>query len=75
MHDGLTEHLVIAIDNLVHNRDCLSLRHILSGRNKLGEISSFAKFGDDVGVVLGGIDVVKFYYVLVVFHEFEHFDF
>lgn len=72
MYDGLTVHFVIAIDDLVHDGNGFCFGYVFLVGDEFSEISSFTKFGDDVSVVFGSVDVIKFDDVLATLHHFEH---
>ena len=67
--------VIVSSENLVHEGNSFSFRDNFPIGDEFGQISSLAEFSDYVGVVLGVIDVIDFYYVLAVLQRFEHFYF
>ena len=67
--------VIVSSENLVHEGNSCSFRDNFPIGDEFGQISSLAEFSDYVGVVLGVVDVIDFYYVLAVLQRFEHFYF
>ena len=57
MDDSVGVYLWISCDDLLEDVDGFRLWQGPSGGDEPGKISSFAVFGDDVGIVFGGIDL------------------
>lgn len=75
MDDAIGIDLGVAGDDLAQVLDGFPFGHASLGGDELGEITPFAVFGDDVGVILGGVDVVHFDNVPGVLERLQHFDF
>lgn len=70
--DSLVVYVVVAVDDLVHERDGLVLGEAAAAGDEFGKIAAIAEFGDDVCIVFGVIDVINFYDVLAVLEAFEY---
>ena len=66
MNDSSGMHLVVTVDDLIHQRNGLSLRDRPLTADCFSEIPSFAQLGDDVGVVSCVVDVVNFDNVIAI---------
>lgn len=60
MNDCSIVEVGVACEYLVHVVDGFSFSEMFSRGDEFGEVSSIAEFSDDVGVVFGAEDVVKF---------------
>lgn len=72
MDDALVGYMIVSADDLVHEVDGLALGQVFFITDGLGEVPSIAQLGDDVGVVLCGVDVVDFDDVLGALQGFQH---
>lgn len=75
MDDAAGMNVVVAIDDLVHDGDGFCFWDGSAAGDQFGQVSSIAKFCDDVGIVFGVIDVINFYDVIAVLEYFEDVDF
>ncbi len=60
MDDSVGVDIGVAIEDLVHKGHCFWFGNDLFVGDELGEITAFAEFGDDVGIILGVVDVIEF---------------
>lgn len=72
MYDSVVVDVRVAIDDLIHECHGLILRDNSLIGDELGEISAITEFSDDIGVVLGIVDVVNFYDIFAIFQNLEH---
>lgn len=70
MDDPISANLGVPSDDLPQILDSLPFRHTSLGGDELGEITAVAVLGDDVGVILGRVDIVHFDNVTSVFECF-----
>ena len=75
MNDAPCLHVVVSIDDLIHKRNCLTLRKALLAGDELGKITSITKLSYDVSVVLGVVYIIDFKDVVAVLEGFEDFYF
>jgi hypothetical protein len=71
VNDASGLHIVIAIDDLIHEFNSIWFIQALLAGDMFGEISAIAEFGDDIGVVLGVIDVIDIEYIFTVLECLE----
>ena len=74
MDDSPGMHLVVTVDDLIHERNSLSLGDGPLTADCLGKVTSLAQLRNDVGVVPGVVDVIDFDNVIAILETFENFD-
>ena len=67
-------HLVVTVDDLIHERNSLSFWDGPLTADGFGKITSFTKLSDDVGVVSGVVDIIDFDNVIAILQTFEDFN-
>lgn len=72
MDDSSSLHVVVAIDDLVHQRNGLAFRQAPSTGDELGQITTITELGDDVGIIFGVIDVIDLKDVVAVLQRFQN---
>ena len=66
-----TENVVVTVDYLCHEIECLMLWESFFCGDEFSQVALITEFGDNVGIVFGGINVVDFDDILGVFEVFE----
>jgi len=75
VNDAPGLHVVVAVDHLVHQGNCLTLRKAFPAGDELGKVASIAKLSYIVSVVLCVVDIVDFEDVVAVLERLEDFYF
>ena len=71
MDDSVGVYLRVAIADLFEEIDCFAFGQSSARGDHVGEVTTLAKFSNNVSVVFGGIDLINFYNIVGLFEGLE----
>ena len=72
MDDSVGVDFGVAFADLFEDIDCFAFGQSSTGGDHVRKVTTLTKFGDDISVVFGGIDLINFDNVVGLFERLEH---
>lgn len=75
MNNSIGTYFRVPVHNLPQVVNGFFLGHSPPGGDKLGQIPTLAEFGNNIGIIFGGVDIVHFDNVLALLECLENINF